>query len=399
MSAYQYVALKQTGQTIKGVIQADSLRHARQLIREKQLIPTQVSPLKKELKNTAKGRLSTKDLALFTRQLATLLAAGIPIEEALQGVGEQSEKEITKRLVIGVRAKVTEGYALAHALGEFPKAFPELYRATIAAGEQTGRLDKVLERLADYVEHQQRIKQKIQQALIYPALMITMSTAIIGFLLAFVVPKIIDVFTSSGQTLPIMTRILMQVSHLIQADGLYILIILLLGSIIFLHSLKKPTFRNKLDQILLKLPFISYFIRTTQIARYIHTFSILFGSGVNILETLRVATQVVTNNTMRESLNAAAIQIKEGRPVHAALKDSQWLTPMSIHLITSGEKSGQLAAMMERAAQHLDEEIKRLIETGLTLLEPLVILIMGAMVLFIVLATLLPIFSMEQLVT
>jgi len=399
MSAYQYIAIKQTGQTIKGVIQADSFRHARQLLQERQLIPTHISILKKELQIDSKIKLSTQDLALFTRQLATLLAAGIPIEEAMQGVGEQSEKDLTKRLIIGVRVKVTEGYALAHALGEFPKAFPELYRATIAAGEQTGRLDKVLERLADYVENQQRIRQKIQQALIYPALMITMSTAIIGFLLTFVVPKIIDVFTSSGQTLPIMTRILIYISDFIAADGLYFVCFIMLAIGAFSWGLKKPIFRKKVDQTLLKIPFIAYFIRTTQIARYIHTFSILFGSGVNILETLRVATQVITNSRMRDSLNTAAVQIKEGRSVHVALKESTWLTPMSIHLITSGEKSGLLAAMMERAAQHLDEEIKRLIETGLTLLEPLVILIMGAMVLFIVLATLLPIFSMEQLVT
>lgn len=398
MSAYQYVALKPSGQTIKGTLQADSERHARQLLREQGLIPTEVHSLKK-VSTKHKLGLKSSELTLFTRQLATLLAAGIPVEEALQGVGEQSESENVRRLIIGVRGKVMEGYALAQALGEYPKAFPDLYRSTVAAGEQTGRLDHVLMKLADYTENQQRIRQKIQQALIYPSLMIVVSVSIISFLLVFVVPKIIDVFASSGQDLPPATIVLIAISHFIHNDGLYLLILIILALFILRQGLQHAAFRMHFDGLMLRLPLIAYLIKATNIARYIHTFGILFASGVNVLDTLRVATGLIHNRVMRTAFEKAAVQIKEGSHISKALKATQFLSPMAVHLIASGEKSGQLAPMMERAAAHLDLEVKRLIDTVLTLLEPFVILLMGAIVLFIVLATLLPIFSMEQLVS
>lgn len=229
MGAYQYTALKKNGNTDKGIVEADSERQARQLLRERGLIPTQMNPLtqKKQSSNTQKSKISSADLALFTRQLATLLAAGIPVEESLRGVSEQTEKDKIRELIIGIRAKVLEGYGLAQAMGQFPQAFPELYRATVGSGEQTGRLDLVLEKLADYTETQQGTRQKIQQALIYPSIMIFISIAIISFLLTFVVPKIIEVFTSSGQTLPAMTEVLIQISHFIKQYGHYLLLSLL----------------------------------------------------------------------------------------------------------------------------------------------------------------------------
>ena len=220
MGAYQYQALKKSGSTMKGLIEADSERHARQLLREQGMIPLQIQTLKKRALTKHRDSLSAADLSLLTRQLATLLEAGIPLEESLRGVGEQSEKTSVRQLIIGVRAKVTEGYSLAQSMADYPNAFPKLYRATVAAGEQTGRLDAVLDKLADYTENQQRTRQKIQQALIYPSLMIVVSTAIIGFLLAFVVPKIIEVFTSSGQSLPSMTHVLINISELMKSDGL-----------------------------------------------------------------------------------------------------------------------------------------------------------------------------------
>lgn len=233
MGAYHYQALSKTGNTTKGVIEADSERHARQLLRERGMIPTQIRTLAKQQLTRRKDKLSSQDLALFTRQLATLLAAGIPVEESLRGVSEQTEKDKVRELIIGVRAKVVEGYALAQAMGEFPNAFPELYRATVGAGEQTGRLDLVLEKLADYTENQQETRQKIQQALIYPSLMILVSTAIISFLLAFVVPKIIEVFTSSGQSLPGMTQVLITISNFLKSYGLIVLLLFVLFLIVF----------------------------------------------------------------------------------------------------------------------------------------------------------------------
>ena len=399
MGAYHYQALKKTGNTCKGVIEADSERHARQLLRDQGMIPTQVSALKKAYLAKNKEKLSAQDLSLFTRQLATLLAAGIPVEESLRGVSEQTDKDKIRRLIIGVRTRVMEGYSLAQAMGEYPYVFPELYRATVAAGEQTGRLDLVLEKLADYTENQQEIRQKIQQALIYPALMVVVSTSIISFLLAYVVPKIIEVFTSSGQSLPPMTSVLIDISSFIKSYGIYTLIFVVLSLIAFKRSLSNLRVRMAWHRSILKLPIVAYLVRTINVARYIHTFGILFAAGVNVLETMQVSAGLVSNLVMRKAFDVAAVRVREGTAISQALKESGFIGPMAAHLIGSGEKSGQLSTMMERAAKHLDNEVRHVIDTALTLLEPLVILFMGAVVLFIVLATLLPIFSMEQLVT
>ncbi|MCW8418856.1 GspF family T2SS innner membrane protein variant LspF [Fluoribacter dumoffii] len=400
MGAYQYQALQKNGNATKGVLEADSERQARQLLRDQGLIPTQIRVLTQQRSgNHAKSKISAADLALFTRQLATLLAAGIPVEESLRGVSEQTEKDKVRELIIGVRAKVLEGYGLAQAMGQFPYAFPELYRATVGSGEQTGHLDVVLEKLADYTENQQQTRQKVQQALIYPLIMILVSIAIISFLLSFVVPKIIEVFTSGGQTLPEMTLLLINISHFVKDYGLYTLIGLILLIISFRKSLANEKIKLFWHRLLLKLPIISYLVKTINVSRYIHTFGILFAAGVSVLETMRVAASLVTNVVMKQAFDAATIKVREGCGINEALKDTGYISPMAIHLIASGEKSGQLSNMMERAAVHLDSEVKRLIDTSLTLLEPMVILLMGAIVLFIVLATLLPIFSMEQLIT
>lgn len=399
MGAYHYQALNKSGSNCKGVIEADSERQARQLLREQGMIPTHIRALAKHKQLRQKDKLSAYDLSLMTRQLATLLAAGIPVEESLRGVSEQTEKDKVRGLIIGVRSKVLEGYSLAQAMAEFPNAFPELYRATVGAGEQTGRLDLVLEKLADYTENQQATRQKIQQALIYPSLMIVVSTAIISFLLAFVVPKIIEVFAGSGQELPNMTKVLINLSEFIKSYGL-IALILIIGLIAgFKKSLANLKIRMLWHRILLKLPITSYLTRSVNVARYIHTFGILFSAGVSVLETMRVSAELVSNLIMRNAFDLATIRVREGGTISQSLKDTGFLGPMAVHLIASGEKSGQIAPMMEKAATHLDNEVKRLIDTALTLLEPLVILLMGAVVLFIVLATLLPVFSMEQLVS
>lgn len=398
MGAFQYQALKKSGATSKGIIEADSERQARQLLREQGLIPIHVLALKKTIRTRNRKKLSSSDLALLTRQLATLLAAGIPVEESLQGVSEQTEKDKIRQIIIGVRSKVLEGYSLAQALAEYPFAFPELYCATVAAGEQTGRLDLVLEKLADYTEKQQQTRHKIQQALIYPTLMVVVSVAIIGFLLAFVVPKIIDVFAESGQTLPGMTLALIAASEFLKDYGVYCIFIFILLLIAFKQSLKHMRFRLFFHRTVLKLPIVSYLVKSINGARYIHTFSILFAAGVSVLEAMRVSASLINNLFMKQAFEIAAVRVKEGTAIHQALKATGFLNPMTVHLIASGEKSGQLSVMMERAAIHLEEEVNRLIDAALTLLEPIIILIMGAVVLFIVLATLLPIFSMEQLV-
>lgn len=397
MGAYHYHALTKTGQHCRGVIEADSERQARQLLRDQGIIPTQIKPLSKQ-SSSQRARLSVADLSLFTRQLATLLSAGIPVEEALRGVSEQTDKDKVRELIIGVRSKVVEGYSLAQAMDEYPRTFGELYRATVGAGEQTGRLDSVLEKLADYIENQQKTRQKIQQALIYPSLMIFVSIGIISFLLAFVVPKIIEVFSNSGQTLPQMTEWLMVISSFIQHYGVYTLLFMIILSIVSKQCLKYKRVKTKWHYYLLKIPIIRYVVISSNVARYIHTFAILFAAGVSVLDTMRVASTVVNNLIIRQRLVLALSRVREGSSISSALKDSGFLSPMAVHLIASGEKSGQIANMMERAAASLDNDVKRLVDTALTLLEPFVILSMGVVVLFIVMATLLPIFSMEQLV-
>ncbi len=399
MTAFQYHALDASGETKKGIIEADSERQARDSVRQQGLIPTHVQLVKSNRGFGRAQRLQTADLALLTRQMATLLSAGIPIDEALQGVIEQTEKNKVTEILIGLRAKVTQGYSLAQAMSEYPGAFPELYRATVGSGEQTGQLDIVLSKLADYTEQQQENRQKAMQALIYPSLMIMVSIGIIGFLLAYVVPKIIDVFITSGQTLPIMTKVLINISYFIQHYGIFIIIGLMALFGLLRYALTFPTWRWRWDAIKLNLPISSYLIRSSNGARYIHTFAILFSAGVSVLETMRVGSQLIGNLVMRQAFDQASVKVKEGGSISQSLKETGFLTPMTIHLISSGERSGQIAELMEKAANHTDNELKRLIDTALTLLEPMVILIMGAVVLFIVLATLLPIFSMEQLIS
>ena len=398
MNAYQYFAIKKNGSNCKGVVEADSERHARQILRKQGILPTEVHPLKKSIQKKGKNGLKSQELSLLTRQLATLLAAGIPIDEALRGVAEQSENENSRKIIISVRTKVLEGYGLAQALAEFPRAFPEIYRATIAAGEQTGNLDMVLEKLATYTEKQQKTKHKIQQALIYPSLMVIISIGIVSFLLAFVVPKIIDVFTTGGQELPTTTKILIKISSFIQNYGLYALLLFIIFCAIFLRCLKISSFKTKWHKFLLQIPILAFLIKSVNVSRYIHTFSILFAAGVNILETMRVSASLINNKIIQTAFNQATIQVKEGSAINTALHKTMFLSPMATHLIASGEKSGNISAMMERAASYLDDEVKRIIDASLTLLEPMIILLMGAMVLFIVLSILLPIFSMEQLV-
>ena len=398
MSAFQYQALNAKGQTAKGVIEADSERHARQLLREQGLIPTALHNKKQRDDLKRQDKLKADELCLFTRQLATLLTAGIPIDEALRGVAEQAEMDKTRQLIIALRAKVMEGYGLAQSMAEFPKAFPTLYRATLAAGEHTGRLDLILEKLADYTENQQRIRQKIQQALIYPSVMILVSVIIIGFLLAFVVPNIVDVFSSSGQILPGMTLALIYISHGVKRFGVVFLLVIILGVMLFKQQLKNPKALLKWHRFLLRLPILSFLIKTVNVARYIHTFGILFSAGASVLETMNVAASLVNNLLMKQAFIKASVEVNQGTAIHLALKKTGFLRPMALNLIASGEKSGQLASMMERAAIQLDNEVKSLVDTALTLLEPMIILLMGAVVLFIVLSTLLPIFSMEQLI-
>jgi general secretion pathway protein F len=296
-----------------------------------------------------------------------------------------------------VRSKVLEGHALASALRDFPQAFSNLYCATVSAGEKSGHLDIVLQRLADYTEQQYEMRQKIMHALIYPVIMVFVAIGIVGFLLQFVVPKMISVYSNTGQALPGMTQILIAISNGISRYGLYILIAIIAGFVLFRYQMKKNiAFKEKMHRVFLRIPVIGNAIKVVNTARFSRTFAILSSAGVPVLEAMTISSALITNLPIRKAVQEAANRVREGANIYLALKQTTYFPPMSIHLIASGESSGQLENMLERAANNQEGDITRLIETSLALFEPAIILLMGAIVLFIVLAVLLPIFQLDQ---
>jgi len=405
MAAFHYTAIDASGTRKKGIIEADSAKHARQLLREKNLMPLDMSAAHGKgektfstfLNSSRKQSVTVKELSLMTRQMATLLSAGLPIEEVLAAVSEQTEKPRSKGLILSVRSKVLEGHALASALRDFPDAFSNLYCSTVAAGEKSGHLDIVLQRLADYTEQQYAMRQKIMHALIYPVIMIFVAIGIVGFLLEFVVPKMIAVYSNTGQQLPEMTQILIAISTGIQSVGLYVLIVLFACTILFRYRMKKNmAFREKMHRLFLRIPVVGNAIKVVNTARFSRTFAILSSTGVPVLEAMTISSALITSLPIRKAVSEAVNRVREGANIYLALKQTTYFPPMSIHLIASGESSGQLDTMLERAANNQEGDIARLIETSLALFEPAIILLMGGIVLFIVLAVLLPIFQLDQ---
>ncbi len=406
MGAFHYIVINQKGAKQKGIIEAESAKQARQLLRDKNLMPLEITAAHEKRsglttaskKISRKQSMSNKELTLMTRQLATLLSAGLPVEEVLTAVAEQTEKPRTKGLILSVRSKVLEGHALASALRDFPAAFSNLYCATVAAGEKSGHLDVVLQRLADYTEQQYAMRQKIMNALIYPSIMLLVAVSIVGFLLEYVVPKMISVYSNTGQALPTMTQILIGISVGVKSYGLYFLLALIVVGFLFFRQMKNSTaFREKIHALMLRIPIIGNAIKVANTARFSRTFAILTAAGVSVLEAMSISSALITNLPIRAAVAEAANRVREGANINLALKQTGYFPPMSIHLIASGEASGQLENMLERAANNQDAEITRLIETSLALFEPAIILLMGAIVLFIVLAVLLPIFQLDQI--
>ena len=405
MGAFEYVALDPQGKERKGLIEGDTAKHVRQLLRDKQLLPLEIlEAAQREQKQSRSRRpfmrrgLSSLDLALLTRQLATLLRSGLPLEETLQAVAEQTEKARVQRIVLGVRSKVVEGHPLAEGLRDFPQAFPEIYRATVSAGEQSGKLDSVLERLADYTESRQVMGQQVSHALVYPIVLLVLSFAIVSFLLAYVVPQVVAVFESGHQELPLATRILIGTSDLVRHYWVYGLIVIGAAVWGFARWVKAPEARLKVDRFLLRLPLAGKLIRGLNTARFSRTFSILTASAVPVLEALRISAEVVNNLPMRYAVDEAALRVREGAPIGKSLAARKLFPPMMIHLIASGESSGELEKMLERAATNQEREMDALLSTLTNLLGPLMVVFMGAVVMFIVIALLLPIFQLNDLV-
>jgi general secretion pathway protein F len=408
MAAYQYVAVDTVGKEHKGVLEGDTPRHVRQQLRERKLLPVEVSEVAG--RSRAKGGsarpaitlrrgISTLDLSLLTRQLATLVRSGLPLDEALLAVGEQSEKARIKSIISGVRAKVLEGHPLAAGLEDFPHVFPAVYRATVAAGEQAGQLDTVLERLADYTESRHGLRQKVSHALVYPIVLTCLSLGIIVLMLMYVVPKVVGVFETTGQELPVLTRALITFSDFLQSWWPLLAAIIVAAVLAVKRVLRAESARRRLHRWILRLPLLGRVTRGLDTARFTRTLSILSASGVPVLEALRISASVVSNLPMRDAVEAAAVRVREGGAIGRSLSESKLFPPMSIHLISSGESSGDLDRMLERAASHQENEMDSLLSTMLSVLEPALIIGMGVMVLIIVMAILLPIFQINELVS
>ncbi|MGB5622769.1 MAG: type II secretion system inner membrane protein GspF [Gammaproteobacteria bacterium] len=403
MGAFEYTAVDKSGRQSRGVLEGDTARAVRQTLRERGLLPVAVAEVSEK---TPSGRrslsfrrgVSPMDLALVTRQLATLVRSSMPLEESLLAVSQQSEKPRLKSILLGVRSRVMEGHSLADGLGEFPQAFPELYRATVAAGEQSGFLDSILERLADYAESRQQLRQRISHAMIYPIILTVMALLIVSGLLVYVVPQVVGVFESSGQELPGLTTGLIALSDFLRANGIWVLILVIALTLAARQLLRRPGPRRRYDRMLLRLPIIGRLVRGINTARFTRTLSILAASGVPVLEALRIAAEVINNIPMREAVEETAVRVREGAPIGASLGATRLFPPMTMHLISSGEASGELENMLERAAVNQEQEVDSLIATLLSIMEPAMILLMGAIVLVIVLAILMPIFELNQLI-
>lgn len=406
MAAFEYTALNQKGREEKGVLEADGVRQVRQQLRDKGLAPLTVNAAKEQksedranpFANLFTPRLSVRDLSLVTRQLATLIAAGLPVEEALLAVSKQSENPRIQSMMLAVRGKVMEGFSLANSLAEYPKAFPNLYRATVAAGESAGHLDLVLNRLADFTEAQQESRSRVQQAMVYPVILFVLTILILAGLLGYVVPDIVDVFADTGQELPALTQIIIATSEFIAAYGLAILVLLVVLTLGVQRALTVPAIRLAWDQRILHLPLVAKMSRGTNTAQFASTLSILSSSGVPLVDAMRIAGQVLSNTFLREKVAEATVKVSEGSSLNVALEQSGYFPPIMLHMIASGESSGQLDDMLTRVANSMQQDVEALLNVLLSLFGPMMLVVMGGAVFTIVMAILLPIINLNQLV-
>lgn len=402
MPAFDYQAQDANGRTCRGQQEADSARHARQILRERGLRITRLSGAIKNRPGGRHGqagtRLGVTDLALLTRQLATLIHAGLPLEEALAAVTAQSEKTAVSKVLAAVRNRVTEGHALATALSAFPRAFPELFRATVAAGERSGHLGHVLEQLADYTEARQAARQKIQLALVYPMILMFASVAIVGFLLGYVVPDVVKIFINSGQPLPALTQAMIAMSNGLRRYGWLLLMLLIAGTGAAQWALRQPRLKLRWHVLQLNLPLVGPVLRAMEAARFASTLAILGKSAVPLVDALEISATVIANLAIRQRMLDVARSVREGGTLARGLERSGDIPPMMLHLIASGERAGELDSMLARAAEQQEKNLAARIALVVSLFEPIMLVLMGGVVLLIVMAILLPILSLNQLV-
>ncbi len=402
MTAFHYQAVDADGKTKQGIVEADSAVRARSQLRESGLFVIELDDVAANKTapqfNFARRRLSSSDLSLLLRQLATLLEAGLPLEQSLSVLIEQTTHPYQRGLLAALRADVLAGHTLAHAVAQHPNDFPEIHRALIRAGEASGELDTVMDKLATYSENQQALQQKVGLAFVYPAIVTVVAILVIGGLLLYVVPQVVSVFQQSHQALPWLTRSLIWVTDILSVAWFYLLLLLVAAGYAAKQMLKQETLRATLHRKLLRLPVLGRLIQGVNTARMASTLSILFGSGVPLLTAMSTASGVVGNLPMRYALEDAALKVREGVSLSRALASSGLFPPVLIHLIASGEQSGKLESMLDRVARQQEQEVSGFVTALTSLLEPLLILVMGAVVLVIVLAILLPIIQMNQLI-
>lgn len=404
MPVYDYKALDEEGKTQRGTIHAETAKNARAKLRTNALIPLDVIELDAgSIKKTSIARGIDKkipilSLSLFTQELAALLNAGLEVEESINSIAQSIENKKFKNIVMSIHAKILEGYSLSQCLNEYPKAFPKIYRATVEAGEKAGYLGQILSNLSDYLLAQQRVNQKIQQAMIYPSILTVVSLGIIIFLLTFVTPKIIEIFEDGSQALPLSTQILIASSQLIVNYFWYMLSVfvgLILG---FCYLMRFHGFKRRVHHFILKIPLFGKLQNQIQLSRFLKALGIMLKARVSILEALTASSNLVSSLPITEKLFDARQNIKEGVSVYLALKQTSYFSPICLQFVASGEKTGNLDEMLLHAANHQEGQIQRTIDMLLTLFEPILILLMGGLVLFIVLATLLPMFQMSNLI-
>ena len=409
MAAFKYKALDASGKVVKGVLEGDSERQIRAQLRTKSLRPIEVASAGRRAANNASSeggirrglfapRLSASELALMTRQLATLVASALPLDECLQAAAEQTRKSSTKALLLQVRSKVAEGHTLAHAMAQFPQAFGDMYRAMVNAGEQAGQLGPVLEQLADHTENRQHTAQKLQMALIYPFVLIGVAIAVVTALMVFVVPEMVGIFAQTKTDLPPLTVALIATSDFLTNHGWILGLAIVVLVMTIRRLLKNPNYKKLTDAVLLRIPGIRRVLIGMDTARFSSTLSILMASGVPLLDALRIAGAVMNNLVLRAASKEVAGKVQEGSSLNRALSQEEFFPPMMVHMVASGETSGELETMLERSASNQERELEATLGTVMGLFEPIMVVVMGGLVLTIVMAILLPIFDLNTMV-
>lgn len=400
MPSFRYEATDALGKIVHGTVDADSERGARNQLRGRGLLPLSTSPAARAegLGAALRTRLSDADLAWLTRQLASLLAARLPLDAALGATLEQAEKKHIAATLEGVRDDVRAGHRLSTALASRPRDFPEIYRALIGAGEESGDLAQVMEKLADYIEERNTLRSKVMTAFIYPAVVACVSVIIVVFLLGYVVPQVVSAFNHAKQQLPLLTRIMLALSDYVREWGLATGAVIALAIVLWRYSLRVPAARRAWHARVLRLPLAGRFVLGVNAARFASTLAILCGSGVALLTALEAARRTLGNDVLRGAVDEAAARVREGASLSASLAAQKAFPSLLIHLIASGEKTGQLPELLDRGAQNLSRDLERRAMAMTALLEPALILLMGGFVLLIVLAVMMPILEMNQLI-